>query len=169
MANEKLRRLNEIFKKCPKCGNKEDVKIQVLTGNLAADDEILSGSEESYRSYQASCPCCGFSMRRRTVQELATAWNISKEKRVHHVKNCINGLNSVLYPGGCSYISRDAVEMWRDDDGSLEKLRKHLQRSVGKKIEFKELSDGEGMIVYSPEFKVPENFNSFEDYISTLK
>ena len=109
MANEKLRRLNEIFKKCPKCGNKEDVKIQVLTGNLAADDEVLSGSDESYRSYQASCPCCGFSMRRRTVQELATAWNISKEKRVHHVKNCINGLNSVLYPGGCSYISRDAV------------------------------------------------------------
>lgn len=169
MANEKLRKLNEIFKKCPKCGNKEDVKVQVLTGNLAAEDEILSGSDESYRSYQASCSCCGFSMRRRTVLELQAAWNISKEKRVHHVKNCINGLNSVLYPGGCSYIGRDAVEMWRDEDGGLEKLRKHLQRSVGKKIEFKELEDGEGMVVYSPEFKVPENFNSFEDYVRTLQ
>lgn len=112
-------RINEIFKKCPKCGNKEDVKIQVLTGNMAADDEILSGSEESYRSYQASCPCCGFSMRRRTVQELATAWNISKEKRVHHVKNCINGLNSVLYPGGCSYKYPQSGE---DMQGSIQCL-----------------------------------------------
>lgn len=143
-----MARKDEIFKKCPKCGNREDVAVEEMVGYADKDDIYDPDTADNrYKSYRAMCPKCGFSMRRRTVQELATAWNVSKEKRVSHVKDCINALYSAVYSGGCAYIGRDAVEMWKDETGSLEKLRKHLEHKIGKPVEFTAPDDGIGLIV----------------------
>ena len=158
----KMTKLRMRFRKCPRCGYTEGCDI--------SSAKVYSGiSGDHIVQFTSTCKGCGFMMSRPSMNELKDAWNTSKKTRVSHVKDCINGIPSVTYPGGCAYIGRDAVEMWRDEDGGLEKLRKHLQRSVGKKIEFKEPSDGNGMIVYSTEIKLPEKFDSFEDYVQTLQ
>ena len=158
---------SEVYKKCPKCGNHEEVKIDELTGY--ADNEDLydpDTAENRYKSYRASCPCCGFSMRRRTVQELCRAWNVSKEKRVSHVKSCILGMPSVIYQGGCAYIGKDAVEEWRDEDGGFEKLKKHLKHKVGQEVYLTCPADGVGLIAYCDS---KHDFNKVNDFIANLQ
>lgn len=134
------------FGKCPKCRNREDIEVKEVTPNSAMEagmDEV-----EAFRLYQARCPKCGYYMRRSSLLDLRDGWRQSKEKRVKHVSDCINGIPSVVYPGGCAYIGPDTVEMWRDEDGSLAKLQKYLNCKVGRITKLAKLSDGVGMIIY---------------------
>ena len=150
----------EVKKVCPRCCKLGEIEVTELTGDMSRNDPYEDNGTK-YKSFQATCPNCGFKMRRRSLDDLIGAWAISKKRHVAHVAHCIRGLSSVLYPGGCAYIGQDALNEWTDDDGSLDGLKHYLKRKTGMDVHIDPASDGVGAIIYAEGNKKYNKVGSF--------